>query len=220
MEQTRKCPSCGGTMIFKPGWDSLLCQSCGHKEVIPELVSKIPVEELDFLTAQNTASHDWGMEAKVVVCKQCGAQTIQNRLQLSGLCPFCGSTTVEQADPEKDIMAPNGVTLKLEVDPYYDDPVRNKIQHPLGGPAFSYRYDIFDIGSMDQPNIFKVAVKGMEGDMTSYEWGLRNPYTGQVGNPYMSHDEDSATIHKMTTTGVCVLDPTRTMSLIPALLVG
>ena len=105
MEQTRKCPSCGGTMIFKPGWDSLLCQSCGHKEVIPELVSKIPVEELDFLTAQNTASHDWGMEAKVVVCKQCGAQTIQNRLQLSGLCPFCGSTTVEQADPEKDIMA-------------------------------------------------------------------------------------------------------------------
>lgn len=109
MEQTRKCPSCGGTMIFKPGWDSLLCQSCGHKEVIPELVSKIPVEELDFLTAQNTASHDWGMEAKVVVCKQCGAQTIQNRLQLSGLCPFCGSTTVEQADPEKDIMAPNGV---------------------------------------------------------------------------------------------------------------
>ena len=119
-----------------------------------------------------------------------------------------------------EFQAPNGVKVKVEVDPYYDDPVRNKIQHPMGGPAFSYRYDIFDTGSMDQPNIFKVAVKGMEGDMTSYEWGLRNPYTGQVGNPYMSHDEDSATIHKMTTTGVCVLDPTRTMSLIPALLVG
>lgn len=119
-----------------------------------------------------------------------------------------------------EFQAPNGVKVKVEVDPYYDDPVRNKIQHPMGGPAFSYRYDIFDIGSMDQPNIFKVAVKGMEGDMTSYEWGLRNPYTGQVGNPYMSHDEDSATIHKMTTTGVCVLDPTRTMSLVPALLVG
>ena len=119
-----------------------------------------------------------------------------------------------------EFRAPNGVKVKVEVDPYYDDPVRNKIQHPNGGPAFSYRYDIFDIGSMDQPNIFKVAVRGMSGDMTSYEWGLRNPYTGQVGNPYMSHDEDSATIHKMTTTGICVLDPTRTMSLIPALLMG
>lgn len=119
-----------------------------------------------------------------------------------------------------EFLAPNGVKVKLDVDPYYDDPVRNKILHPNGGPAFSYRYDIFDIGSMDQPNIFKCAVKGMEGDMTSYEWGLRNPWTGQIGNPYMSHDEDSATIHKMTTTGICVLDPTRTMSLIPAILVG
>ena len=117
-----------------------------------------------------------------------------------------------------EFQAPNGVKVKIDVDPYYDDPVRNKIQHPNGGPAFSYRYDIFDIGTMDQPNIFKCAVKGQNGDFTSYEWGLRNPFTGQMGNPNASHDEDSATIHKMTTTGVCVLDPTRTMSLIPATL--
>ena len=109
MEQTKKCPSCGGTMFFKPGSQSLLCQSCGHKETIPELVSKIPVNEMDFLAAKNTASHDWGMEAKLVTCKQCGAETIQNKLQLSGMCPFCGSTTVEAADPEQDIMAPNGI---------------------------------------------------------------------------------------------------------------
>ena len=119
-----------------------------------------------------------------------------------------------------EYQAPNGVILRLDVDPYYDDVIRNKIMHPYGGPAFSYRYDIFDIGSTQEPNIFKVGVKGMVGDMTSYEWGLRNPFTGQVGNPQMSHDEDSATIHKMTTTGVCVKDPTRTMSLIPAVLQG
>ncbi len=119
-----------------------------------------------------------------------------------------------------EFLAPNGVKVKVEVDPFYDDPVRNKLMHPMGGPAYSYRYDIFDIGTMDQPNIFKCAVKGQNGDFTSYEWGLRNPYTGQMGNPYASHDEDSATIHKMTTTGICVLDPTRTMSLIPALIAG
>lgn len=119
-----------------------------------------------------------------------------------------------------EFLAPNGVRVKVDVDPMYDDDVRNKLMHPLGGPAFSYRYDIFDIGSMDQPNIFKVAVKGQNGDYTSYQWGLRNPFTGQMGNPYASYDEDSATIHKMTTTGICVLDPTRTMSLIPSILVG
>ena len=119
-----------------------------------------------------------------------------------------------------EFQAPNGVIVKVDVDPYYDDPVRNKIQHYLGGPAFSYRYDIFDIGTTSEPNIFKVGVKGDEGDMTSYQWGLRNPFTGQKGNPYMSHDEDSATIHKMCITGVCVKDPTRTMSIIPAMLMG
>lgn len=60
----------------------------------------------------------------------------------------------------------------------------------------------------------------MEGDMTSYYWGLRDPFTGRIGNPHMSTDEDSAEIHKMTITGICVLDPTRTMSLIPNVLAG
>lgn len=119
-----------------------------------------------------------------------------------------------------EYMAPNGVTLKLEVDPYYDDPVRNKIQHPLGGPAFSYRYDIMDIGTMDQPNIFKCTVKD-EPEYRGYQWGpFRNPFTGEANNPYASFDEDAAVIHKYATFGVCVLDPTRTMSIIPAILQG
>jgi hypothetical protein len=119
-----------------------------------------------------------------------------------------------------EYMAPNGVTLKLEVDPYYDDPVRNKVQHPLGGPAFSYRYDIMDIGSMDQPNIFKCTVKD-EPEYRGYQWGpFRNPFTGEANNPYASFDEDAAVIHKYATLGICVLDPTRTMSIIPDVLQG
>lgn len=113
--------------------------------------------------------------------------------------------------------APNGVRVKIDVDPYYDDLVRNKIQHPLGGPAFSYRYDIMDIGTMDQPNIFKCAIKG-DTEYRGYQWGLRNPFTGEKNNPYMSFDEDAAVIHKMATFGICVLDPTRTLSLVPAVL--
>ena len=118
-----------------------------------------------------------------------------------------------------EYMAPNGVRVKVDVDPFYDDPVRNKIQHPNGGPAFSYRYDIMDIGTMDQPNIFKCAIKG-QGEYRGYQWGLRNPFTGQMNNQFMSFDEDSAVFHRMATLGICVLDPTRTMSLIPAVLQG
>lgn len=115
--------------------------------------------------------------------------------------------------------APNGVRIKVNVDPFYDDPVRNKILHPNGGVAMSYRYDIWYIGTMDQPNIFKCKIKG-ENELRSYQWGLRNPFTGQMGNPYMSFDEDSAIIHRMATLGACVLDPTRTMSIIPSILQG
>lgn len=113
---------------------------------------------------------------------------------------------------------PNGITLTVKVDPYYDDPVRNKIMHPQGGPAFSYRYDIFDIGTMDQPNIFKCMVANRP-EMRGYQWGpFRNPFTGAVNNDNASYDEDSAVIHKMATLGICVLDPTRTLSLVPNIL--
>jgi len=113
--------------------------------------------------------------------------------------------------------APNNVVLKIVIDDYLDDPVRNKMPHPLGGPASSYRYTIFDIGSMDQPNIQKCQIKGRP-EYRGYQWGLRNPFTGSGDNPYMSYDEDSAMIHKMATLGVCVLDPTRCFSIIPEVL--
>lgn len=75
------------------------------------------------------------------------------------------------------------------------------------------------IGTMDQPNIFKCKVKG-QNEFRGYQWGLRNPFTGQLDNYNMSYDEDSAVIHRMATLGIAVLDPTRTMSIIPAILQG
>lgn len=119
-----------------------------------------------------------------------------------------------------EFRAPNGLTLKLEVDPSYDDPVRNKIMHPLGGPAFSYRYDIMDIGMQDdgQTNIFKCVVDNMP-ERRGYQWGpFTNPFTNDTNNMSASFDEDAAVIHKMAVLGVCILDPTRTMSIIPSVL--
>ena len=119
-----------------------------------------------------------------------------------------------------EYLAPNGVKVKVDVDPYYDDPVRNKVMHPKGGVAMSYRYDIMYIGTMDQPNIFKCQIKGQP-EYRGYQWGpFRNPFTGASNNPYASFDEDAAVIHKYATLGICVLDPTRTMALSPAILQG
>lgn len=112
---------------------------------------------------------------------------------------------------------PNGIHVTVEIDSFYDDPVHNKIKHPNGGVAKSYCYDIFDMGTAENPNIFKCAIKG-KGESRGFMAGMRNPWTGANENNYMSYSEDSASIHRMATFGVCVLDPTRTMRLVPKII--
>jgi hypothetical protein len=111
----------------------------------------------------------------------------------------------------------NSIHVMVEVDPMYDDKVRNKIQHPLGGVAESYRYDILYMGSQEEPNIQKILVTGME-DIRDFQSGFRNPFTGQVGGGNMGRMEDSATMTAYCMLGAMVKDPSRTASLVPTAL--
>jgi hypothetical protein len=117
-----------------------------------------------------------------------------------------------------EYLAPNGVTVKLEVDDFYDDKIRNTIRIPgSNGVAESYRFDIFYVGTLEDPNIQKVMVKGKE-EIRGYQWGFRNPFTGAINNGNMGTLEDSGTITKWCQLGVVVYDPTRTASIIPYVL--
>ena len=113
-------------------------------------------------------------------------------------------------------MAPNGVTIALDVDTSYDDKVRNKILLD-GKPAQSSRFDLWDLGTSKQANICKCVSKNNP-EVYQYQWGLRNPWTGQMNNDNASFDEDSALFSRMGTFGALVYDPTRTVSLIPSVL--
>jgi len=115
-------------------------------------------------------------------------------------------------------LAPNGIHVIFEVDPMYDDKVRNKILHPKGGVAESYRYDILYVGSSDEPNIQKVMLKGSP-EIHGYVSGFRNPFTGEINNMHMGTMEDSATYTRYGQLGAVVFDPSKTVSLIPSLLV-
>ena len=119
--------------------------------------------------------------------------------------------------------APNGVTVKVEVDPLYDDRVRNKQwkdNDPAKGVAESYRYDIFYAGRLDggmgAPNIQIVKIRGYEGDRRGYQSGpFSNPFTGAVDIQYASTDEDAAVVHKMAVLGAIVRDPSRCITIKP-----
>lgn len=116
-------------------------------------------------------------------------------------------------------IAPNGIEVEVRVDPAYDDPVRNKIPHRNGGVAMSYVYDIFDLGTSERPNIVKCGIKGKP-EYYGFMSGMRNPYNGSYNNPYMSYEDDKASMHRMATLGLCIFDPSRTMRLVPSELRG
>ncbi len=117
-----------------------------------------------------------------------------------------------------EYVGPNGVKFSIEVDSMYDDRERNKILHPDGGVAESYRYDIMDIGTTNgEPNIQKMSVKG-EQDIWGYMTGMRDPFSPEGKMTVMSHKTDGYYITRACTVGAAVYDPSRTKSLIPNIL--
>ena len=108
LEQTdKKCPQCGGTLDFNPETGELICTYCGATVDIIDDANK-KAKELDFNTAENYASRDWGTETRTVMCKNCGAETVYDAETVSGECPYCGSNQVMDAGGES-VMAPGGV---------------------------------------------------------------------------------------------------------------
>ena len=104
----KKCPNCGATVVFDPESGGMLCEFCGYKAELPKPESDNAIVELDFESATQTASFEWGTQKKSVVCKQCGAETIYDALETAAVCPFCGSTSVMPA-ASNDSMAPGAV---------------------------------------------------------------------------------------------------------------
>ncbi len=102
----KKCPQCGGVMDFDPKLGQLHCPYCDYTQDIgqgPEFA-----EELDFLSAEQTGNHDWGVATKTVLCKSCGASLIYDVMQTAAECAYCGSNQVMEAGVE-NTLSPGGV---------------------------------------------------------------------------------------------------------------
>ena len=138
-------------------------------------------------------------------------KTVQNQLH---------STSLSAGYQFVEYRGPNGIVISLNVEQFYDDPVRNKIPMPYkdGGVAMSYRFDCTWAGSKEQPNIVRAKIKD-EPELRGYQWGLRNPFTGVRNNDNMSYDIDKADVHRMATLGIIVYDPTQSISFVPSVLI-
>lgn len=106
-----KCPGCGTSIGvgFDAATGTLTCPFCGLSTRLAAPQEDAVAEELDFNTAMQRASADWGRYKKLIVCANCGGQTVYDTEQVTGACPFCGSTSVAPAAETDQIMVPNAV---------------------------------------------------------------------------------------------------------------
>ena len=106
-----KCPGCGASIGVKydPEALNLTCPFCGLVSQLPQPGTVPVMQELDFNSALQRASVNWGNIKKMIVCANCGGQTVYDAEQVTGACPFCGSTSVTPAAENAQIMAPQAV---------------------------------------------------------------------------------------------------------------
>lgn len=104
----KKCPNCGATVLFDPALGKMHCDYCGYTCELPKPEDDNSIVEIDFESAVQKESFEWGAEKKTVECKNCGAVSIYDALETSAVCPFCGSTNVMPAAHENTI-APGAV---------------------------------------------------------------------------------------------------------------
>ena len=117
-----------------------------------------------------------------------------------------------------EFRGPNGIKVTLSIDSMYGNRDRNKIAHPDGGVAESYRFDIMDVGTTDgAPNIQKVGIKDMP-IIHKYVAGLRNPFDPAGAVTAIGNAVDAWEEHKMFAGGVLLRDPSKTASFIPNIL--
>ena len=104
-----KCSNCGGTMRYDVASFGLVCDFCGHTKPLRRPEEQYVSEERDFESAlrENTAS--WGTARRLITCKQCGAAMLYDSDQMSGMCPYCGSTIVLTAGEMDNSIAPSGI---------------------------------------------------------------------------------------------------------------
>ncbi len=104
----KKCPACDATMVFDPKTNCLYCPYCETTVSIEDESVADLCEELSFDEALVRGSCDWGVAKKVVICKNCAAETLYDALETAGVCQYCGSNQIMEA-ADDNTLAPGGI---------------------------------------------------------------------------------------------------------------
>lgn len=100
----KNCPGCGGTMEYDPGFDALVCGSCGNivdPKTLPDADSfyngeedtEGPTDIADTLSEFEELTGEM-YDRQVYKCSQCAGEVLVSGTEISTRCIYCGSTSV------------------------------------------------------------------------------------------------------------------------------
>lgn len=107
------CENCGARMDFSPSAQQVTCPYCQHQMAIPQ--SGEEIEELDFHAyVSQTLDPEDSVEATVVTCGSCHAETTLDEQVTATNCPFCGSAIVTDPGQRRVIRPRSLLPFQIE----------------------------------------------------------------------------------------------------------
>lgn len=91
-----KCPGCGGNLLFSPNSQDLVCEKCSSHVAI-EKINEVPLH-IYKKGVNSQDNNDWQATGRSYRCKSCGGQVSLAGLEITKVCPYCGSTYVSEVE--------------------------------------------------------------------------------------------------------------------------
>lgn len=103
------CKNCGSEMAYNATKKAMLCDSCGHTQIIETGTDKIQEKSLESGLSLKEAK-GLQVSSKTFNCTNCGAATAVTSETVNFSCGFCGSKNVNQkATEESRVISPEAI---------------------------------------------------------------------------------------------------------------
>lgn len=108
------CPKCGAPMEFNIHTTTFSCPYCGLVHEIEES-SAADREQVLARVLPTERGHRWASAQHLMICGQCGANSLWPAGQTAVECPYCGSRQLLQSEAIEDLIDPQGIAI-MQVD--------------------------------------------------------------------------------------------------------
>jgi len=114
--KTYLCPNCGATISYSIEETVLVCQFCGFKRKVDQIVISESSEQSLDAVLPTTSAHRWADTQSRITCEQCGVVILLPPGQTADSCPYCASNRFITSSSLVEIVDPQVIGL-FKIDP-------------------------------------------------------------------------------------------------------